>query len=85
MDINCHIWSPELEDDGLVEEESDVLFVEEGLDLGEVALLGALAVPGLPRVDPFQDAESPEVLWGGDNGIYVRYERNLLYVRHILK
>ena len=53
---------PELEDDGLVEQESDVLLVEEGLDLGEVSLLRALPVPGLPRVDSFQDAESPEVL-----------------------
>ena len=53
---------PELEDDGLVEQESDVLLVEEGLDLGEVSLLRALSVPGLPRVDSFQDAESPEVL-----------------------
>ena len=53
---------PELEDDGLVEQEPDVLLVKEGLDLGEVSLLRALPVPGLPRVDSFQDAESPEVL-----------------------
>ena len=47
---------PELEDDGLVKQEPNVLLVEEGLDLGEVALLGALPVPRLPRVDSFQDA-----------------------------
>ena len=57
-----HLEVPELEDDGLVEEEPDVLLVEEGHDLGEVALLGALPVPRLPRVDSFQDAQSSEVL-----------------------
>ena len=57
-----HLEVPELEDDGLVEEEPDVLLVEEGHDLGEVALLGAFPVPRLPRVDSFQDAQSPEVL-----------------------
>jgi hypothetical protein len=40
---------PELPDDGLVEEEADVLLVVEGLDLGEVALLGALPVAWLTR------------------------------------
>ena len=53
---------PELVDDGLVEQEPDVLLVEEGLDLGEVALLSSLPIPRLPRVDSFQDAQSPKVL-----------------------
>ena len=47
---------PELVHDRLVQEEPDVLLVEEGLDLGHVALLRALAVAGLARMDALQDA-----------------------------
>ena len=36
--------------------------MEEGLDLGHVALLGALAVAGLAGVDAFQDAQAAKVL-----------------------
>ena len=52
----------ELVDDGLVEQEPDILLVEEGLDFGEVALLSSLPISWLSRVDSFQDAQSPEVL-----------------------
>ena len=53
-----------LVDDGLVEQEPDVLLVEEGLDFGEVALLSSLPIPRLSRMDSFQDTQSPEVLLG---------------------
>ena len=66
---------PELVDDGLVEQEPDVLLVEERLDLGEVALLSSLPIPRLSRVDSFQDAQSSEVLMGGRAILLSRYRK----------
>ena len=51
-----HLEVSELPDDGLVQQEPDVLLVVEGLDPGDVALLGPFPVPRLARVDPFQNA-----------------------------
>ena len=66
---------PELVDDGLVEQEPDILLVEEGLDLGEVALLSSLPIPRLSRVDSFQDAQSPEILLRGRVILLSRYRK----------
>ena len=54
--LSTYLEVPELVHDRLVQEEPDVLLVEEGLDLCHVALLRALAVAGLARVDAFEDA-----------------------------
>ena len=69
---------PELVDDGLVEQEPDVLLVEEGLDFGEVALLSSLPISWLSRVDSFQDAQSPEVLLGRRAILLSRYRKPIL-------
>ena len=54
--LEKHLEVSELPDDGLVQQEPDVLLVVEGLDPGDVALLGPFPVPRLARVDPFQNA-----------------------------
>ena len=53
---------PELPDNGLVQEEPDVLLVVQGLHLAHVPLLSPLSVPWLSGENSFQDAETTEIL-----------------------
>ena len=64
VQLHRHIYLelPELPNDGLVQEEPDILLVVQGLHLAHVPLLSPFPVPWLSGENSFQDAETTEIL-----------------------